>query len=656
MRYIPFLFLVPALLNAATEPLKIDPARLEPDPIRIDGKWTMVSPHGTSSTESTLPARNALPPGWTAGLFSREVIVPPGLVGEPLSIVILQSGESTLYIDGEQIGARGHAADPGKQAASYLPIPVSFRSPGRHEIAVHHESVYARDLQRVAGRGGFSVLLGTPAGLSGWLRDRLIQSMAMVGTFTTAFVLFAFLHLALWAFNRAAMSNIWFAGLCLANASLVFFLFRKSYYTGPVFALVSEPIMNLSGLAFGLFALRFIYGVFESQLPRIWHVAAGIAAIIAGWSLLQTYAALTAVFVFMLAACVEVIRVTFSAWRRRLPGARIIGTGAISLGLGFGVTLLRNLDIVPSHAIPGGNIIPFASMLALIGSMSIYLSTEFARTNRELQLQLVEVERLSAERLEQERYAQQQETERRLLEAEYRRKSEELEEARALQLSLLPDVLPVDDRFEIATWIATASEVGGDYYDFAREAGDLIVAVGDATGHGMRAGTMVTATKALFGAIPLSDLPGALAHSNAALRKMNFRRLAMAFTLARFSQHELTVSSAGMPPVLIVRATGSVDSVELGGAPLASLIRFPWQKQRVELRSGDIVVFMSDGFPELQNPEGTMLGYSAVSEFLATQAGSSATAVIDALVKHAEEWRRDRPADDDITFVAVGIR
>ena len=48
----------------------------------------------------------------------------------------------------------------------------------------------------------------------------------------------------------------------------------------------------------------------------------------------------------------------------------------------------------------------------------------------------------------------------------------------------------------------TATEVGGDYYDFdLGDDGTLTVAIGDATGHGMRAGTLVTATKSLFQAL-----------------------------------------------------------------------------------------------------------------------------------------------------------
>jgi hypothetical protein len=94
------------------------------------------------------------------------------------------------------------------------------------------------------------------------------------------------------------------------------------------------------------------------------------------------------------------------------------------------------------------------------------------------------------EALEQERL------ERELLHLEHQRKSEELEQARQLQLSLLPTTPPRLPYLEIVAFQNTATEVGGDYYDFLPQAdGSLFVAFGDATGHGVSAGLMVTATK-----------------------------------------------------------------------------------------------------------------------------------------------------------------
>lgn len=86
-----------------------------------------------------------------------------------------------------------------------------------------------------------------------------------------------------------------------------------------------------------------------------------------------------------------------------------------------------------------------------------------------------------------------------LLRAENQRKTKELEEARQLQLSMLPQNLPELPHLDIAVYMKTATEVGGDYYDFhVGMDGTLTVVIGDATGHGMKAGTMVTTTKSLF--------------------------------------------------------------------------------------------------------------------------------------------------------------
>src|SRR6185369_17623955 len=88
------------------------------------------------------------------------------------------------------------------------------------------------------------------------------------------------------------------------------------------------------------------------------------------------------------------------------------------------------------------------------------------------------------------------------LRAENERRALELEEARQLQLSMLPASVPMLPGLEIAAYMKPATEVGGDYYDFhVGEDGTLTVAVGDATGHGLKAGTIVTATKGLFNAL-----------------------------------------------------------------------------------------------------------------------------------------------------------
>ncbi len=76
------------------------------------------------------------------------------------------------------------------------------------------------------------------------------------------------------------------------------------------------------------------------------------------------------------------------------------------------------------------------------------------------------------------------EAEKRAIQIENDRKTKELEEARQLQLSMLPREVPKLPNLQIAAFMRTATEVGGDYYDFlVHENGVLNVGFGDATGH-----------------------------------------------------------------------------------------------------------------------------------------------------------------------------
>jgi serine phosphatase RsbU (regulator of sigma subunit) len=594
-------------------------------------------------------------PAWTGdGWFALPMEVPQALVGMPLALRFHASGRAVVHLDGDRIAVRGGLTDPLDADAL---IPIRFDRAGRHELLVHYTNPLTHQLLRAGRPAGFRAVLGRAEAVSRAAVVSMRRASFMVWFFTTVFLAFGLLHFCLWLFQRYAVGNLWFAGLCLANGSLVFFLFYKELTTNQRFMLVSEPVMNVSGLLFGLFAARFVYGVFPWRFARpVFRTMAAVAAVIAIWSVIHTWRALPYVFGFMLLSCIEVVRVVIAALWRGRSGARLIGFGVLALGLGFGIALLRNLGWIPAAWTPGGNLIPFASMVVLIGSMSLYLSREFARTDRELRRQLVEVARLSEEKLEQERRARKEETERKLLEAEYRRKSEELEEARALQMSMLPRELPVHERLEIATWISTASEVGGDYYDFASADGTLLLGIGDATGHGMRAGTMVTAAKALFGALNREDLLQQMEESNRALRRMNLRRLAMAFTLARFDRSAMRLSSAGMPPVYVRRAHGTVETFELPGTPLGSLARFPYRQVEVPLAAGDFVVFMSDGLPELMSESEEMVGYERLPGLLSASAATTAEELVTELAMFASDWRGSRLQDDDITFVVVRMK
>jgi len=280
------------------------------------------------------------------------------------------------------------------------------------------------------------------------------------------------------------------------------------------------------------------------------------------------------------------------------------------------------------------------------------LAAAFNRMAQDLSLQQQTI-------VEQERTRKEQEIQQRILELEYDRKSLDLEEARRFQLSMLPKSVPAHDRFDVAVFTLTAAEVGGDYYDFhVSPDGVLTATVGDATGHGAKAGTMVTVVKALFSGYTPEVMPAQFLRDAAEkVKRMDLGRMAMALLLARFDRNRLTVASAGMLPGYVHRArSGKIEEVARGATPLGTL-GADYHDVSIDLNAGDTVLFMTDGFPELQNASGQQLGYAAaIDEFIAAAKGATADDVIASLAAAAKRWNGERPPNDDVTFVVVRAR
>jgi len=288
------------------------------------------------------------------------------------------------------------------------------------------------------------------------------------------------------------------------------------------------------------------------------------------------------------------------------------------------------------------------------------LTTSFDRmidSLREARTRQQREARLRAETIEFR--AKATEAEAKALKAENERKTHEIEEARKLQLSMLPKELPQLPDLEIAVYMKTATEVGGDYYDFkVKNDGTLTMAIGDATGHGLHAGTMVTATKSLFNAFAdLNDPVKILNKTSLALKEMGFQGIYMAMTLAKYKNGTLILTSAGMPGAVVYRADcRRVEGIELKGMPLGGFTDFQYQQKEIHLREGDTVLFMSDGLPETFNKQNEMFGYENAIKLFGQVADNPPQKIIEHLAKGGEKWANGRAQDDDVTFMALKIK
>ena len=260
---------------------------------------------------------------------------------------------------------------------------------------------------------------------------------------------------------------------------------------------------------------------------------------------------------------------------------------------------------------------------------------------------------------ESELRAKAMEAEKRALVAENERQTKELEDARRLQLSLLPKEVPALEPYEIAVFMKTATEVGGDYYDFRLGADKTLdIAFGDATGHGMQAGTIVTLMKGLFvSESSRFDIPTFFNHCSKAIKDIRLGRLFMAFTLVRLQGNSLYLSSAGMPPVFIFRKhDGTVEEILLKGMPLGAMKNFPYALHEASLERGDTVLLMTDGLPEQKNAAEEMFDYDRIQKVFGEVATKSPDEIIAHLANAGESWMNGVNQDDDITLMVVRMK
>jgi serine phosphatase RsbU (regulator of sigma subunit) len=616
------------------------------DPGFDDSSWPTVS--------SALFEPEALPGGWPGmGWFRRRVMLADGMPTTALALRVEQRGASEVYLDGRLMVTAGTVSnDPAVERPVYPNDfgGVAFEAGSVHILAVRYSN--ARGNVFPSGAHGFHVNLRSVESAAnayhGWTLMVTVRQMMSAG----AFAALSLLHLLLFAFHRRDRSNIVIALFtALITAQLVLgsgyelttdLLERLEIYRFLVGAFVA---VTLSGLAVEHVIFR------RRPQPSTWLVGiAGVAFCVWVWTwdAFRTGDALT---IFLLAGSIEMLRVAISAMIRRDPDAWIVALGFVPLA---GRPIL---NMVASTAVPGFFYIPFSlGLLPLVLCFSVYRSRRAARTSRELETNLEEIKRLSERAIEQERKAVHDEAERLLLAAENKRRAEELEAARRLQLAMLPSKPPEIEGLEVFFRMVTATEVGGDYVDIRSDGGGrALMAVGDATSHGLHAGMVVAAVKSMFQAVDLMEPPAQiLARIGAELEAMRERYASMAMAVLQIERDRFRIASAGMPPLLLLRKeSGEVEEVLLAAPPLGTVAGITYHELTVDIACGDTVLVMTDGLVEAVNSEGELFGYGRAAKHLATLTDRSAGEVVDGMLEAVEEFLAGIAPQDDITLVAM---
>jgi len=220
---------------------------------------------------------------------------------------------------------------------------------------------------------------------------------------------------------------------------------------------------------------------------------------------------------------------------------------------------------------------------------------------------------------------------------------------------LLPKKNPKRPDLDIATFIRSSTEVGGDYYDFnLQEDGTLVSICGDATGHGVTSGMMVSITKAGLKGIGKDSPNSILQKLNNVVKDVDLGTLRMSLNIAEITQNEVYLSSAAMPPIYLYKASSStVEELMQSGLPLGGLKDETFDQLTRSFESGDVLIQLSDGLPEAPNAKGELYDYDQLKSLIQASGQLSAQKIIDVLIESVDQWLEGNRNPDDITLVVI---
>jgi serine phosphatase RsbU (regulator of sigma subunit)/predicted ester cyclase len=241
---------------------------------------------------------------------------------------------------------------------------------------------------------------------------------------------------------------------------------------------------------------------------------------------------------------------------------------------------------------------------------------------------------------------------------ERERIEQELEVARRIQQASLPKEVPELEGWQISPYYQPAREVGGDFYDFFElEEGRVGVVVGDATGKGVPAALVVSATSSMIRAVAQGSgySPGeTLARVNETLlaRIPPNMFITCFYCILDPKSGRLSYANAGHDLPYLHRASGEAEELRATGMPLGLMPGMGYEEKQIILEAGEAALFYSDGLVEAHDPKGEMFGFPRLRALVAEHGKERSLGkfLLEELYSFTGEgWEQE----DDITLLTL---
>lgn len=284
----------------------------------------------------------------------------------------------------------------------------------------------------------------------------------------------------------------------------------------------------------------------------------------------------------------------------------------------------------------------------LLREVSVRLRETDDATIRDLQKKNVEL----AKAYHDLQQAQEQIIQKQILERE-------LLTARRIQMSILPNILPLADGFRFGACIQPARAVGGDFYDVIRfDRTNFGIVIGDISDKGVPAAIFMALTRSLVRAKATPSLLAdqVLKRVNQLLLEMNSEGMfaSIIYGILNTEERKFTFARAGHESPLFISATGIRQFLPLGSGQILGIFPQPeFTLHSVELPEGSCLILYTDGVLDATNTAGELFGSNRFSECISLLLDTSAQGLCERLISVIQDYQGDAPQSDDITLFVI---
>jgi sigma-B regulation protein RsbU (phosphoserine phosphatase) len=239
---------------------------------------------------------------------------------------------------------------------------------------------------------------------------------------------------------------------------------------------------------------------------------------------------------------------------------------------------------------------------------------------------------------------------------------EELEMARQIQKSLLPQDFPEMKGIAISAAYVPCNTIGGDLYEVIKlDDHRLGVLMFDVVGHGVPAALVAAMSKMIFGkhigrGLGPRDLL-MLVNEELSSQFHGKRYLAAFYGILDTENLTFVFSKGGHPPAMLVRPEEkSIQYLATEGIFIGLFPDGKYDEKTVQLRRGDKLVMFTDGLIETFNANDEYYGLKRLEEVLLETMTFPVDVMVSAVINSQKGFREKSHHVDDITLLVLQIK